>query len=245
MTTSSNPAKAGPYVTTGSSSTQYPFAFTVADASDVRVVLGTLATELSTGKAYVSSERDMAINSEFAVVLNDNQEAAPGGYATLDGVASGLRISILRNESVEQTLDLPDQGPWDPAAVERAMDRLVRMVQMARADILSKVARPVCEISTDYGYDLDLRRVIAPLPVELPEQALFDSLSLVYVRYTDNVAYEYHCYAAVGAAKSASAWKVVRQALDKSTMVPAGSGRFSYPATDLATVQGLTYTLGT
>ena len=117
---------------------------------------------------------------------------------------------------------------------------------MIRQDVLSRVSRPVCEVPTDYAYALDLRMLTPPQAPAITESLRFSALDYSYVRYddTESADYEYHCYAMPGKAKSDSAWKVVRQALDKSSMVLAGTGAFDQPATSLAVVKALTYTLG-
>lgn len=246
MTVSSNAAKAGPFTVNPVLTTQYPFSFTANAADEVRVVCATVETEEQTGLDYVYSETDLVEGSGFEVVLNSGQDSAPGGYVRLLSVPPGTRLCILRSETAEQALELQTGGPWDPASIEAALDKVIRLVQMIRQDTLSRVARPVCEISTDYGYALDLRSLVPPLPLATTESLRFQALDYSYVRYVDTVAadYEYHCYALPGTAKSDRAWKVVRQALDKSSQVLAGTGQFDQPATSLAVVKALTYTLG-
>lgn len=69
------------------------------------------------------------------------------------------------------------------------------------------------------------------------------SLGYAALQYTD-ATYRYHCWALPGTARSTPAWKVVRQRLDGNESIPAGVAGFGHPATNLAAVSGLTYTLG-
>jgi hypothetical protein len=67
--------------------------------------------------------------------------------------------------------------------------------------------------------------------------------SLTYVTYSD-ATYTYYCEAPVGTARSTAAWQVSRKTNATGDFVYAGTGAFDQPATSLAVVGGLTYTLG-
>ena len=55
--------------------------------------------------------------------------------------------------------------------------------------------------------------------------------------------YKYHCFAAPGSAMSSAVWKVTRESLDGTEVVPAGTGGFDHVATSAA-VASLPYHLG-
>lgn len=68
------------------------------------------------------------------------------------------------------------------------------------------------------------------------------SPNMTYTTYSGN-GYTYWCEAAVGSALSDEVWHVVRKTDATGTMIHAGIGGFNHPATDLAAVTALTYTL--
>lgn len=75
----------------------------------------------------------------------------------------------------------------------------------------------------------------------------FTSPSYSFVKYTGS-GYTYLCEAAMGTARSTSAWRVARITDATGDIVYAGAvgatvGTFAFAATDLATVAALTYTL--
>lgn len=69
------------------------------------------------------------------------------------------------------------------------------------------------------------------------------SPALTHVVYAD-ATYSYSCDAAPGTARSSAGWLVSRKTLATGDIVFAGTGSFDQPATSLAVVGGLTYTLG-
>ena len=69
-----------------------------------------------------------------------------------------------------------------------------------------------------------------------------------FVKYTGS-GYTYLAEAAPGTARSTAAWRVARVTDATGDIIYAGAagttvGTFAFPATDLATVAALTYTLG-
>lgn len=66
---------------------------------------------------------------------------------------------------------------------------------------------------------------------------------LTFVKYAGG-GYTYLCQAAIGSARSAAVWQIVRKTDATGDMVYGGTGAFDLAATDLATVALHTYTLG-
>lgn len=124
MTIAETPRKAGPYVGNGSVHT-YSFAFKVLDTSHLAVVEATPAGVEST----------LVLASDYTVLLNEDQEATPGGTATrvVETVPTALplnyRWTILSAAPYSQTMDLPSGGPFSAVVVENGLDNLEIQVQ--------------------------------------------------------------------------------------------------------------------
>lgn len=67
--------------------------------------------------------------------------------------------------------------------------------------------------------------------------------ALTYVSYSD-ATYTYYCEASPGTARSTAAWQISRKTNATGDIVYAETGAFNQPATSLAVVGALTYTLG-
>ena len=84
MTISSDNRKAGPYICNGVT-TAFPFAFKVFSATDVRVVLADAA----------GAESDLVLGTHYAVALNADQDANPGGTVTTTAAyATGYTLTL-------------------------------------------------------------------------------------------------------------------------------------------------------
>jgi hypothetical protein len=122
MTISTETRTAGPFDGTGVAVT-YPFAFKVFAASDVAVWQS----------VDDETEVQLTYGQDYSVVLNANQETAPGGTVTLTTVLPvGKRISITSDQANLQALDLTNQGGFFPEDINDALDRIVIMVQQLR-----------------------------------------------------------------------------------------------------------------
>ena len=99
MTIPSTPRKAGPFLGNGAT-TSFPFAFKVFGPADIKVVIANSA----------GVEITLALNSDYSVTLNPNQDTSPGGVVTypLSGspLQPGSKLSITGNISYDQPLDL-------------------------------------------------------------------------------------------------------------------------------------------
>ena len=70
------------------------------------------------------------------------------------------------------------------------------------------------------------------------------SVALTLVQYSD-ATYNYYCESGPKTSRSAAVgWRVSRKTISTGDIIYAGVGGFDHPATDLATVAALSYTLG-
>lgn len=116
---SSGTRKSGPYTGNGATSA-FPFTFKVFQASDVLVV------QTDTTPA----DHALALNTDYTVVLNANQDANPGG--TVNMVApppSGYLLTIGSNVPELQSVTLTNNGGFYPSVINSALDYLTILVQ--------------------------------------------------------------------------------------------------------------------
>ncbi len=152
MTIPSTPRKAGPFAGNGAT-TSFPFAFKVFAPADVKVVVANSA----------GVETVLALNSDYSVSLNANQDTSPGGVVTypLRGspLPSGSVLSIIGNISYDQPLDLPSGGNFSPLALENQLDRTTMQIQQLREE-MDRTAK-LSPTSSESVEDLvdDLRRI--------------------------------------------------------------------------------------
>lgn len=141
MTISSTNRKAGPFIG-NDSTTACPFAFKVFSAADLLVV----QLDESTG-----IESNLALNTDYTVALNANQNANPGGTVNLvAAIATGFTITITSNIEELQPTDLTNQGGFYPKVVTNALDRITILIQQ----LSEKMSRTLkLAISTPDGVD--------------------------------------------------------------------------------------------
>lgn len=119
MTINSTIRKAGPYTGTGAVSA-FPFAFKVFGKTDILVV--------RTDTAGVESV--LAVDSDYTVAINANQNANPGGVVTLpSALASGFSLTITSSVPNLQPTDLTNNGGFFPEVLNAAFDRIVIQIQ--------------------------------------------------------------------------------------------------------------------
>ncbi len=119
MTISSDNRKAGPYICNGVT-TEFPFAFKVFSATDVRVVLAD-----ATG-----AESDLVLGTHYAVALNADQDANPGGTVTTTAAyATGYTLTLTSGLQNLQPVTLTNNGGFYPTVINNALDRLTILVQ--------------------------------------------------------------------------------------------------------------------
>lgn len=136
MTISSTPRKAGPFLGNGVT-TSFPFTFKVFAAADVKVVIANSA----------GAETVLALNSDYTVTLNPNQDTSPGGIVTYPisgpSLPPGSTLSIIGNISYDQPLDLPSGGNFSPLALENQLDRTTMQIQQLAEIVGRSVSLPV------------------------------------------------------------------------------------------------------
>ena len=119
MTISSDNRKAGPYICNGVT-TAFPFAFKVFSATDVRVVLADAA----------GAESDLVLGTHYAVALNADQDANPGGTVTTTAAyATGYTLTLTSGLQNLQPVTLTNNGGFYPTVINNALDRLTILVQ--------------------------------------------------------------------------------------------------------------------
>lgn len=116
MTTPSTPRKAGPYFGDGYQDA-WPFAFKVFAASDVKVIT-----------VVNGVETVLALDVDYTVTLNTNQETSPGGQVSYLA-PFGTEVLVLGNSPYSQDYDIPSGGNFNPTALENQLDRLVFQIQ--------------------------------------------------------------------------------------------------------------------
>lgn len=136
MTIPSTTRKAGPLQGTGSQ-TAWPFTFKVFAASDVKVTIAN-----SEGV-----ETQLAINTDYTVTLNSNQETSPGGSVTYpvsgSALAVGSVLSIVGDVDYDQQLDIPSGGNFSPLALENQLDRATMQIQQLKEEVDRSAKLPV------------------------------------------------------------------------------------------------------
>jgi len=133
MTVSSDVRKTGPYAGNGVS-TAYTFYFKVFSANDLRVV----RTDA------LAVETDLTLNVDYTVSLNPDQDNAPGGTVTYPVSGSplpvGEMLTLLRDVSFVQSVDLVAGGNFHPGVIENALDRLTMLAQQ-NAEAIGRAAK--------------------------------------------------------------------------------------------------------
>lgn len=119
MTISTELRKAGPFAGNGTT-IAFPFSFKVFAATDVAVTVANTQ----------GNESALALGADYAVALNADQDAAPGGTVTLAApLASGHRLVVSSAVPNLQPTDITNNGGFYPRVIEDALDRHVAQVQ--------------------------------------------------------------------------------------------------------------------
>jgi len=123
MTIAASTRKAGPYVGNGVA-TSFTFGFKVFAAADVAVHLLD-----SSGVDHL-----LVLNSDYGVLLNPDQNAAPGGTITYPLFAgsplpSTSTLTVIGGMQPSQLTNLTNGGRYDPAVQENAYDKLTILIQ--------------------------------------------------------------------------------------------------------------------
>ena len=132
MTVASTTRRAGPFAGNGVT-TLFPFTFKVFEAEDLEVVL----TDPN------GNPTTLTLNSDYGVLLNPDQDAAPGGTITypldvLDPpMAVGYTLAAVGDLPYAQPTDITNAGRFLPQVIEDALDRVTILTQQL-AEIASR-----------------------------------------------------------------------------------------------------------
>jgi hypothetical protein len=127
------------------SGTTGPFAFTFKTFTEAD--LEVISTDLS------DVEATLVLTTDYTVSLNADQNNNPGGsVTTISVVASGYKLTIVRNVDALQETDITNGGGFYPEVVENALDRLT-MLSQQNAEILTRaVTVPVSSAVAPIDY---------------------------------------------------------------------------------------------
>ena len=121
MTISSTVRVAGPFIGNGTASV-FPFTFKVFAAADLQVIRLIVASGI---------EQQLALNADYTVILNGDQNSNPGGNITLTAGAlpAGYTLTITSDISNLQPTDLTNQGGFYPEVITDSLDRATIQIQ--------------------------------------------------------------------------------------------------------------------
>jgi hypothetical protein len=152
MTINSETRVAGPFE--GNDSTViFPFTFKVFNSDELYVVL-----------TIDGVETVLAWEVDYAVTLNPDQNAAPGGTVTLaDALATGSTLTLTSDLEALQPLDLTNQGGFYPRVINNAFDRVTILIQQLKAVVSRTLKFPLSDgpVSDLPGRDARAGRVLA------------------------------------------------------------------------------------
>lgn len=133
MSISSQSRKAGPFTGNGST-TAFPFAFKVFQASDVYVVRANTA----------GVESVLTSGTDYTVTLNANQNSNPGGTVTLtSALATNFKLVITSAVPNLQPVDITNNGGFYPKVINDALDRVTIMAQQIAQEASRGVKVPI------------------------------------------------------------------------------------------------------
>ena len=131
--------------------TDFPFTFKVFAAADLLVVRRTIATGVET---------ELALTTHYAVTLNADQEANPGGIvALLAPLLDTYNLIISSKVSILQPAALANQGGFYPKVIMDALDRLTIISQQLKEEIDRCAKVPIT--TSDYTTLLDDIAILA------------------------------------------------------------------------------------
>lgn len=138
MTISSTTRKAGPFIGNGTT-TAFPFAYKVFQASDLLVVR--LDTTLNI-------EHELTLNTDYTVTLNLDQDSNPGGTVNLlAALATGYTLTLTSDLANLQPTDLTNQGGFYPDVINDALDRATIQIQQLQEQTDRAIKLPVSSTS--------------------------------------------------------------------------------------------------
>ena len=138
MTVESIARKAGPYEFTEGAS--YPFYFKIFEKTDVYVVV--------TDDTGV--ETTIQADTDYRVVMNENQDSDAGGYVTLLKDYTGSKITISSQVPYDQGVNITNKGGFYPSTLNKAYDKLTILCQQ----LLEQVSRCI-KVNISSGVSAD------------------------------------------------------------------------------------------
>lgn len=117
MTLATSHSKAGPYLTNGVT-TEFAYDFLAIQNADLHVYKTDIATEEVTA---------LVLDADYTVT--GAGEPSGGTVVITPALATGYKITILRQLTLTQDTDFSNEGGWFPDVLESLADRLVMMMQ--------------------------------------------------------------------------------------------------------------------
>lgn len=140
MTISSTTRTAGPF--TGNGATYiFPFAFKVFQAVDLYVASCVIATGV---------QSTLALNTDYTVSLNANQDSNPGGSVLLTApLAVGYRLTVSSDLENLQPTEFINQGGFYPEVLTASLDRATIQIQQLQESVDLSLQFPITDPSTN------------------------------------------------------------------------------------------------
>ena len=134
MTVASTLRRAGPYTGNGAT-TEFAFSFKVFEDS-----------ELIVARSSDNGEETLALNTDYTVSLNANQDSSPGGKVVLKkALTEGIRLAIISNVPYNQLAVFTNKGGFYPETLNEVDDKQTILSQQ----LLEKVERAIATDPTD------------------------------------------------------------------------------------------------
>lgn len=202
MTISSQTRKVGPFAG-NDTTTVFPFDFKVFQVEDLHVVRSDDATGVETV---------LALDADYSVVLNGDQNANPGGIVTLPAaLAAGKSLVITSELPYLQKTDLTNQGGFYPAVVTAALDRLTIFVQQLAGLTKRSLKAPISDSDVDMTLPLATDRANRYLSFDLTGRPVSTTFDIDAVQEASSAAMTAAGNAAISEANAASSASLASQ----------------------------------
>ena len=143
MTVAATTRKAGPYTGNGTT-TEFAFTFKVFEASDLVVA-----------RTSDDGEVTLALNTDYSVSLNSDQDNNPGGKVTLKAaLEDGALLAIVSAVSYDQLAIFTNKGGFYPETLNECYDKLTILVQQ----LLEELSRTIKVDVTDTMSSSELKQ---------------------------------------------------------------------------------------
>ncbi|SPA25864.1 hypothetical protein CBM2623_A170019 [Cupriavidus taiwanensis] len=195
MTITSVNRKAGPFLGDGVT-TEFPFDFKVFKKEDVAVTF----TNVN------GADGPLALDSDYSVTLNGDQDNNPGGTVVYPRVGSplpilqlGEKLTLTGGLAYTQPTDLPNLSPYFPQVVEDALDRAEIQIQQVKeitdraikigvSDTpLTPLPSAPARANTVIGFDALGNVTVLPLPSALGAGDMINDIFTAGIDFTPGV----------------------------------------------------------